>query len=74
VHGHLQEAGEIRQRSAHAEGETMMPICSIDEYANIRLMSRRRLQHEGGEDQRDSPIVTINAQVRWPREFAAAAS
>jgi len=40
VHGHVQEPGEAGEWPAQAEASVMMPMCSIEEYANMRLMSR----------------------------------
>ena len=53
VHGHVQQAGEIGERPAHAEGE------DDDAHVLDRGISEQpfdvaaAIEHEGGEDQRD---------------------
>jgi hypothetical protein len=42
------------------KAKVMMPICSIEEYANMRLMSRRRYSMNAAKTSEISPMVTIN--------------
>ncbi len=46
-------------------------MCSIDEYANIRLMSRRRYSMNAAKIREISPIVTMSGPGVSARAFAA---
>ena len=55
MHGHVQQAGEIGERAAHAEGkgdDAHMLDRGIGEHA---LDVAAAVQHERGEDERDQP-------------------
>jgi len=64
VHGHLQEAAKFASGPPIAEGENDDAHMFDRRVREHPFDVAARYKHEGGEDQRDKPIVTINAQVR----------